>query len=482
MPLQKPLRKASIVVAFLLCLHFISPGPIWSAAPRALPDPDRLRYAPLSFDPPLAERIILANGLVVYLLEDRELPLVKITAVVRTGSIYDPSGREGLAELTATMMETGGVAGMTGDAVDETLESMAALLQTSVQRDYGTFSLSLLRNDLEKGLDIFSRILRQPAFEQDRLTLAKDLKIEELRRIGDDPQKLAFREFGRIIYEGSQWGGVASRGSIDRLQREDLIRCHEMFYNPENVMIVISGDIGREEAELLLKRHFGTWKSTEMKAPSPPPPPLPRAGGIFFLSKEISQTICLFGWLAPSKQDIEFYPFEILDFIIGSGGFRSRIFQEIRTNRGLAYSTGSFYRARKNHGLLGAYALTKPESTLDVIALIQGIIREVGVKPVPPGELAMAKKAILNSFIFSFTAADQIALQQLLLKYNDLPDDFLVSYRGKIDNVNAEAIRKAAGRHLDPERAVVLIIGSDTVYRDIAKRFDKVTKIIANYD
>ncbi|MBU2054377.1 MAG: insulinase family protein [Proteobacteria bacterium] len=447
-----------------------------------LPDPDRLRYAPLSFDPPLAERIVLANGLVVYLLEDRELPLLKITAVIRTGSVYDPPGQEGLAELTATMMETGGIAGLTGDAVDETLESMAALLQTSVHRDYGTFSLSLLRNDLEKGLELFSRILRQPAFEQDKLTLAKGLKIEELRRIGDDPQKLAFREFGRIIYKDSPWGSVASRGSITRLQREDLIRCHELFYNPENVMIAVSGDIGREEAQILLNRYFGTWKSTEMKAPPLPPPPLPRAGGIFFLPKEIPQAICLFGWLAPSKRDVQFYPFEILDFIVGSGGFRSRLFQEIRTNRGLAYSTGSFYRARKEHGLLGAYALTKPESVLEVISLIQGIIREVGAKPVPPGELAMAKKAIINSFIFSFTSADQIAIQQLLLKYNDLPDDFLASCRGKIDNVNADAIRKAAGLHLDPERAVVLIIGNEAVYRDIAKRFDRVLKIEGGHD
>jgi len=470
----------SIVVAFLAGLFYISSGSAWAAAPRVLPAPDSLRYAPLSFAPPVAERIVLVNGLVVYLLEDRELPLLKITAVVRTGGVYDPSGREGLAELTATMMETGGVAGMSGADVDETLESMAALLETVIQRDYGTVSLSVLRSDLEKGLELFSRILRQPAFEHDRLTLAKDLKIEELRRIGDDPQRLAFREFGRIIYRGSPWGQVATQASIAGIQREDLVLCHEQFYNPENIMIAVSGDIGREEAATLLDRYFGAWKSSGRKTPPPPSPPLPPSGGIFFLTKEISQAICLIGWLAPSKRDIEFYPFEILDFIVGSGGFRSRIFQEIRTNRGLAYSTGSFYRARKEHGLLGAYALTKPESTLEVISLLRGIIGEIGTRPVPSKELAMAKRAILNSFIFSFTAADQIALQQLLLKYNDLPDDFLVSYRDKIDGVTAEAIRKAAGDYLNTERAVVLIIGNDAAYRDIVRRFDNVTKIDAS--
>ncbi|MBU1184101.1 MAG: insulinase family protein [Proteobacteria bacterium] len=477
---DKPLL---LIGAFLFCLCFVhfSPVTTLAAAPPALTDPDRIRYKPLSFHPPIADRIILKNGLVVYLLENGELPLLKIRVVVRTGSIYDPPGKEGLAELTATMMETGGIAGMTGNSVDETLESMAALLQTSINRDYGTFSLSLLKNDLEKGLDIFSRILMQPVFEQDKLTLAKGLKIEELRRILDDPQKLAFREFGRLMYEDPQWGRVATRESISRLQRDDLIRTHELFYNPENVMIAVSGDIGRKEAEILLNRYFGIWKLSEKKVPTPPLPH-PREGEIFFLPKDIPQSIVLFGWFAPSKKDDQFYPFEILDFIVGSGGFRSRIFQEIRTNRGLAYSTGSFYKAGKEHGLFVAYALTKSESTVSVFSLIQSIFREIGEKPVLPEELKMARNAIQNSFIFSFTSADQIAFQQLLLKYNDLPDDYLVSYRNKIDNVTADEIRNVAGLYLAQEKAVVLIIGNDAVYRDISTTFYKIKRIEGKYD
>src|SRR4030042_5048648 len=166
----------------------------------------------------------------------------------------------------------------------------------------------------------------QPVFEQDKLTLAKGLKIEELRRIFDDPQKLAFHEFGRLMYEDPQWGRVATRESLSRLQRDDLIRTHELFYNPENVMIAVSGDIGRKEAEILLNRYFGIWKFSEKKV-SPPPLPHPREGEIFFLPQDIPQSVVLFGWFAPSKKDAQFYPFEILDFIVGSGGFRSRIFQ-----------------------------------------------------------------------------------------------------------------------------------------------------------
>ena len=145
--------------------------------------------------------------------------------------------------------------------------------------------------------------------------------------------------------------------------------------------------------------------------------------------KDLSQSTVIFGWLAPAKKSAQFFPLEIIDFIVGSGGFRSRLFQEIRTNRGLAYSTGSFYTAKSDYGFFGAYALTKSESTLEVMSLLRGILRDIGQKPLPPKELDMTKSSILNSFIFSFTSANQIALQQLMIEYEDLPGDYLITYR-----------------------------------------------------
>jgi zinc protease len=449
-----------------------------AAASPPIPDPDRIRYKSLSFEPPPVERVLLGNGLRLYILPDNELPLVQIKAVVRTGSMYDPPGQEGLAELTATTMRTGGTAGMSGDAVDEALESMAATFQISVNRDSGIFAFSVLKKDLDRGFDLFSRILMQPSFEENKLILGKDLKIEELRRIFDDPQKLAFREFGRLMHEGSPRGRLPSSDSIHTIRRDDLIRCHRLFFHPKNIMISITGDIDREEAKILIDRYLGTWASPEGK-PETPPLPRPREGNIFFLTKDVPQSIVIFGWPAPAKRDARFYPFEMLDFIVGSGGFRSRIFQEVRTNLGLAYSTGSFYKASSDYGLFGAYALTKSESTVKVSTRIQDIIREMGERPVPPVELERAKKAILNSFIFSFTSAEQISLQRLMIEYDGMPDDFLTAYRSKIENVKAEDIRNAALHYLSRERSIVLIIGSDQVYQDISANIGKVTRIDA---
>ena len=468
------------IISLWMIWFVVCSGLALAAAHPPFPDPDRIRYKSLSFEPPHVERVLLDNGLRLYILPDRELPLVQIKAVVRTGSMYDPPGQEGLAELTATTMRTGGTAVMSGDAVDEALESMAANFHVSMNRDSVIFSFSVLKNNLDRGFDLFSGTLMQPSFEENKLILGKDLKIEELRRIFDDPQKLAFREFGRLMHEGSPRGRLSTSDSIRTILRDDLLRCHRLFFHPKNIMISITGDIESKEAKILIDRYLGTWQAPEEK-PETPPLPQPQEGNIFFLTKDVPQSIVIFGWPAPAKRDAQFYPFEVLDFIVGSGGFRSRIFQEIRTNLGLAYSTGSFYKANSDYGLFGAYALTKSESTVKVFTRIRDILREMGERPVPPVELERAKKAILNSFVFSFTSAAQISLQKLMIEYDGLPDDFLTAYRSKIGNVRAEDIRDTAVQYLSPARAIILIIGSDLVYRDISANFGKVTRIDATF-
>jgi zinc protease len=461
-----------IFLLFIICVVFF---PLICNS-TSLSDPGKITYKPLSFTPPRAERIKLDNGLVLYILENHELPLVKITAVIRTGSSFDPPEKEGLAELTGNVIRTGGIKGMTGSALDETLESMAATLHISINRDSGVVSMSVLKKDREKGLEFLSRILMNPVFEAEKVTLAKELKIEELRRVSDDPQKLAFREFSRLIHEGSPRGRLATINSVNNILREDLIRCHQLFYQPKRLMISISGDIDKKEAETLVTRYFGNWPSSEEKV-DPPPIPRPKAGMIYTLPKDLPQSIVIFGWLAPTKKSGQFFPMEIIDFIVGSGGFHSRIFQEIRTNRGLAYSAGSFYTAKSDYGLFGAYALTKSESTLEVLSLLQSILKDIGQKSLRPKELEMTKSSILNRFVLSFTSANQIVQQQLMIEYEDLPDDYFITYRNNINNVTAENVRKAAAQYLDPGKAIILIIGNDAVCNKISTSFKNVLKI-----
>jgi zinc protease len=469
-------RPFNIHFIFLLCLLILLTSCPSYAAPRTVKDPRGIQYKPFSYEPPKAERMTLDNGLILYILEDHELPLLKIHAVVRTGSMYDPSEKEGLAELTGQAMKTGGIEGMTGNAVDEALESIAAILQTSTNRDSATYSLSLLSKDRDVGLDLFSRILMKPVFEKEKLSLIKGLKIEELRRISDDPQKFAFREFGRLMHHGSPRGRLATQSSINKIQRDDLVRFHDRMVHPKNVMISISGDIDKKEAQRLMNHYFGAWRSREEEVPSPALP-LPQNGTLFVIPREGPQSIVILGWLAPAKKDPLSIPMEMIDFVAGSGGFRSRIFQEIRTNRGLAYSAGSFYDAKKEYGLFAAYAFTKSESTVEVLSILRGILHDLTFMPMSQQELATTKASILNSFIFSFTSADQIALQQMMLEYDALPLDYLASYRQKVETLGMDAIERTARRYLDPEKAIILVVGNEAVCREMTDVFKNVQRV-----
>jgi predicted Zn-dependent peptidase len=392
------------------------------------------------------------------------------------GSANDPPGKEGLAEITGELMRTGGTVSLSGDNVDELLDFIGASLNVSINRDYGKLNLSVMKKDLDKGFKILSDILQNPAFENKKLILSKSLKKEEIRRMADNPQKLAFREFNRYMYLNNPRGRLANILSVGNIERDDLIMFHRNSFFPANVMMTITGDITRQDAVEKMNQYFGTWKVPVTGIHAVPVPEKLR-GRIYFLPKDIPQSIIIHGNLAPAKKDADAYAFEVLDFIIGSGGFRSRIFQEIRSNLGLAYSTGSFYSMKKDYGIFCAYAITASDSTATVLSLIRSIIDDVKVKTISESELRWAKKAINNSFIFSFLSARQIADQQMMNEYDSLSDDYLVKYRNNINKVGTDDVKAVAERYLSFDNATVLVLGNEKIYQSLKSAFGNIIKI-----
>ena len=251
--------------------------------------------------------------MILYHYEDHELPLVKVTALVRTGSVYDPEGKEGLAELTGQVMREGGTRTMKSAEIDETLERLAIDLEASLGSESGTIGMSVLKKDLDAGLNIFSRIIREPAFEEAKTALAVNLKLEDIRRIADNPQRFAFREFNRLIYRNHPRGRLASLASVKTIRREDLLKFHGKIFPPGNIMIAVSGDITKDEAVEKIKRIFGSWRQED--PPVADPPPVPRQHrGIYFIAKNTPQSVVLIGQRAPARLSEEAYPFSAFRF------------------------------------------------------------------------------------------------------------------------------------------------------------------------
>ena len=241
-------------------------------------------------------------------------------------------------------------------------------------------------------------------------------------------------------------------------------------------MIAIAGDISKEEAIAKIRQYLGAWNESK-KYHDISPTPVKQKGQIYFLFKDIPQSIIISGQFAPGKKEPEAYPFDVLDFIVGSGGFRSHIFQEVRNNLGLAYSTGSFYSKKSEYGVFEAYAITGSESTAKVISIIRSIIKDIRTNEVDKNELEWAKKSINNNFIFSFISAEQIAYQQLMIEYEKLSTDYLTTYRDNIAKIQAEDLKKVAIKYLLPDETVTLVVGTESTYNQLISTFGNVIKI-----
>lgn len=474
--------------SLILCLIFLLAATTSALAqsqsqsqPLSLIRPDSLTYPALHFKPPQAERLTLPNGMIVYILADHELPLVNIHAVMKAGAYFDPEGKEGLAELTGTLMRTGGTELMSGTAVDEELEALAIDINLTAQMDNCTLSFSSLKNNLDRGIDILSQIMRRPVFADGKLQLARNLKMEELRRIGDDPQQFAFREFNRVLYRGNPRGRLPSLASVEKITRDDLQQFHQRYYNPDSIMVAITGDITKTEALVLLEKYFGNWpkKGTPSEIL---PPTNGLKEGLFYLAKDVPQSVVVTGRFAPAKKSADFYPFTVLDFILGSGGFRSRIFQEIRTNQGLAYSAGSFYRPKGDYGVLGTYAMTKSSTTGKALSLLRSITERIKNDSISDGDLAGAKKSLNNSFIFSFRSTEQMARQQMMLEFDQLPRDYLLKYQDRISRVSREDVARVAGRYLLPGETITLVMGQERDFDQPLTAFGTVETLQVAHD
>ena len=441
-----------------------------------LKPPSELSFKPIQFSPPEPVRYELKSGMVVYLLEDHEVPVVNITSRIRTGSIYEPKEKAGLAELTGIVMRTGGTRSMGGDAIDEELEFMAASISISIGSQSGGASLTVLTKDVDRALRIYSDIIMHPVFEQEKFDLAKKAKLEELRRENDDPEELSFREFKKIIYRGNPRGNFPNPASVQKITREDLAVFHRHYFYPDRIIIGVSGDFSSQEMLDKLERVLGNWGRAKETLPSIPPPSS-QAGSVNLVSKDLPQSVIILGHLTVPKNHPDYYPFSLLNFILGGGGFNSRLTMEIRSNRGLAYSVGSFYRGDIDYGVFGAYCFTKPSSTRLSHDLILKTMKEIRDAGITEGELKWAKDSILNNFIFSFTSSHKIVVETIDLEYNHLPADFLKTYQGKISQVTRADVERSARSYLHPEDAILLIVGNESAFDKPLTDLGKVNRI-----
>ncbi len=460
-----PFKRTGIAAAVLSA--FVFAVSILPSAALANP-PKGLKFPPLHFTPPNVEKRALTCGATVYLLPDRELPLIQISAAIRTGSMYEQPGETGLASLTGSLMRGGGTRSMKPDTLDEMLEFMGASVETGIEVEQGNAGLSCLTKDFDAVLAIFADVLMNPAFDKSKLDIEKAKLIEAIRRRNDDPFQIARREFRKLLYGSNH---ALSRTSeipaIKKISSADLRNFYAKFYYPDRMMLAVSGDFEIEAMVKKLDAAFAGWHGA-----APPLPPVQTVAApdsdrapdqlqkrVGIAEKSVNQTSVIVGHLGVKRHNPDRFALEVMNEILGGGSFSSRLYKEIRTKRGLAYWVGSNFSEPFDFGTMAAGSQTKSESTGETIDVILNETNRIRNESVTDAELALAKDSIVNSFVFRYASSHAIAAQKMALDYYGYPEKYLETYTQKIAAVTAADVQAAAKKYLRPDQITVMVVG-----------------------
>lgn len=450
-------RSLFVLPALLLALGGMA-SPVAAQAKR----PQELRYPNLpDFKLAKPERVVLSNGIVVLLAEDHELPLVRATVMVRTGSRLEAAEHAGLADLLGATLRTGGTRSQTGDQIDDFLDGKGASIETSIDENQGTASLFALKEDFPAVLQVLGEMLRYPVFDPAKIAVAKTSAKSDIARQNDDPQDILFRELGEIVYgEDSPYVRQPTYATLDSIEQGDLVAFHREYFQPNRLIVGLVGDFKRDEALALLEKTFGDWTSS-LPAGDPnmfsTPPSAP---GIYFIEKnDVTQSSIAMGDLGITRRSPDYFAVELMNQVL-SGAFTSRLFAEIRTRLGLAYTVfGSVGADFDKPGLTLMFTSTKAETTGAAIDALLREARRMTTEPPSEEEVAKARRSILSSFIFKVDTPQKVLAQQLSYEHHGYPLDWLDIYRRRIETVTTQEVQQAAAKYLVPERFAIVVVG-----------------------
>ena len=411
---------------------------------------------------------MLPNGMKVYLLESHELPVIHGLALVRTGNLFDPAGKVGLAGMTGDVMRSGGTAShsgttaKSGDQLDEELENIAASVESQIGESFGSVSFSTLKERTDEVLNAFHDVLIHPAFREDKIELAKTGIRGGIARRNDDAHGISQREFTNLTYgRDTPYGWEVQYATVDNIKREDLVAFYQRYYFPANIILAMQGDFSAPEMKAKIEKLFGGWNYQQ-----PPVPPFPAVQsapkpGIYLATKtEVTQTNFALGHIGGVIKDKDYPALEVMADILG-GGFKSRLFLKVRTQLGYAYDVGAVWGANYDHaGLFTISGSTKSASTTETLQAIESEVKRIRAVAVTAEELDTAKQTVLNSFVFDFDTPAKTLNRLLTYRYFGYPDDFIFQYQKAIAAVTREDVQRVAKQYVDPSKFVIVAAGN----------------------
>jgi len=467
----KRFTKAGIIGLILLIA--LSSIALWAQkSPK-----DKFIYPPLNpIQVPPIEQVKLSNGLRVFLVEDHEFPTIEMRALVRTGSVFEPENKLGLAAITGEVLRTGGTKNLSGDEIDQILEQIAASIETSIGQTSGYIYVSLMKDDLEKVLSLLADILMNPAFREDKIQLAKIKQKSYIARRNDDVGQITQREFAKLIYGAkSPYARHPEYATIDSITREDILNFYQKYFSPDNMLLAVVGDFQVPRMKAKLEKTLGQWPAKKVKVPSFPPVKYNYVYRVNLIEKpDVNQSNIMLGHIGGLMNNPDYPALIIMNSILSL----ERMFKKIRTDEGLAYSVWGRYGAGYAvPGIFSCGAQTKSESTVYAIKLMLQELKRITQEEVTDEELRRAKDQYLNGFVFNFDSKTKILSRILTYAYFGYPLDFMERLKKQVERVTKKDVLRVARKYLRPEQVQILVVGNPQNFDQSLEVLGPVTKI-----
>jgi zinc protease len=473
-------RKQLLLAALLVCGAFMrsafaQAGPMRQSEDFRRQPPQPL--APRPFNLPKPFETSLANGLQIVIVEDHRLPYVSYRLALRTGSAHDPADLPGLANLLATML-TEGTEKRTSRQIAEEVARLGAELSVVANSDYTTVSAAGLSSYSDRVLDLMADIALHPAFPENELALVKQNAKQALIAQRAQPSFLANERLARVLFGEHPYSVIsATPQSIDGVTREKLQQFHRARFIPNNAVLIVVGDVRREQVLKRINELFGSWARGEAGAANFPAPPVRRERAIYLVDRPGSQqSNIVIANLGITRTSPDYFPLLVMNTILG-GNASSRLFMNLRERNGYTYGAYSNLDARRTAGSFRASAEVRTPVTGASLKEFFYELERIRNEAVSDEELKNAKTYLTGTFPIRLETQEGLIDQLVQIKMYDLPADYLQTYRERVMAVTKEDVQRVARQYVTPDTAAIIIVGDGKAIMEQIKPYAQTVEI-----